>query len=127
MSDLSLQLQQAASQLSVHSYFDPALLEREQRLIFESGPRYVGHQLAVPHAGDYFALPQEAEGRALVRNAQGGVELLSNVCRHRQAVMLKGRGSLQSQGKGHAGGNIVCPLHRWTYSPKGELLGAPHF
>ena len=127
MSDLSLQLQQAASQLSVHSYFDPALLEREQRLIFESGPRYVGHQLAVPNEGDYFALPQEAQGRALVRHAQGGVELISNVCRHRQAVMLKGRGSLQGQGKGHAGGNIVCPLHRWTYSPKGELLGAPHF
>jgi choline monooxygenase len=127
MSDLSLQLQQAASQLPVQSYFDQALFEREMRLIFESGPRYVGHSLAVPNAGDYFALPQEADGRALVRNPQGQVELISNVCRHRQAVMLKGRGSLQGQGKGHAGGNIVCPLHRWTYSPKGELLGAPHF
>ncbi len=21
----------------------------------------------------------------------------------------------------------MCPLHRWTYSPQGELLGAPHF
>ncbi|QTD44542.1 aromatic ring-hydroxylating oxygenase subunit alpha [Ottowia testudinis] len=127
MSDLSLQLQQAASQLPVTSYFDQALFEREKRLIFESGPRYVGHSLAVPNPGDYFALPQEAEGRALARNRVGGVELISNVCRHRQAVMLKGRGSLQAQGKGHAGGNIVCPLHRWTYSPKGELLGAPHF
>ena len=127
MSDLSLQLQQAASQLPVQSYFDQALFEREMRLIFESGPRYVGHSLAVPNAGDYFALPQEADGRALVRNPQGQVELISNVCRHRQAVMLKGRGSLQGQGKGHAGGNIVCPLHRWTYSPQGELLGAPHF
>lgn len=127
MSDLSLQLQQAASQLPVPSYFDQALFEREQRLIFESGPRYVGHALAIPNAGDYFALPQEGEGRALVRNAQGQAELISNVCRHRQAIMLKGRGSLQGQGKGHAGGNIVCPLHRWTYSPQGELLGAPHF
>ena len=127
MSDLSLQFQQAASQLPVTSYFDQALFEREMRLIFESGPRYVGHSLAVPNPGDYFALPQEAEGRALVRNPQGGVELISNVCRHRQAVMLKGRGSLQTEAKGHAGGNIVCPLHRWTYSSKGELLGAPHF
>jgi phenylpropionate dioxygenase-like ring-hydroxylating dioxygenase large terminal subunit len=41
--------------------------------------------------------------------------------------MLKGRGNLLSEGKGHAGGNIVCPLHRWTYSTSGELLGAPHF
>jgi choline monooxygenase len=23
--------------------------------------------------------------------------------------------------------NIVCPIHRWTYDLKGELLGAPHF
>ena len=127
MSDLSLQLQQAASQLPVSSYFDEALFQRELDTIFKSGPRYVGHQLSVPHPGDYYALPQEGEGRARVRNAQGGIELVSNVCRHRQAVMLKGRGSLQGHGKGHAGGNIVCPLHRWTYSPGGELLGAPHF
>jgi phenylpropionate dioxygenase-like ring-hydroxylating dioxygenase large terminal subunit len=32
--------------------------------------------------------------------------------------MLGGRGNAQ---------NIVCPLHRWTYDLKGELLGAPHF
>lgn len=127
MSDLSLQLQQAASQLPVSSYFDDALFRRELDTIFQQGPRYVGHQLSVPEPGDYYALPQEGQGRALVRNAQGGIELVSNVCRHRQAVMLKGRGNLRANGKGHAAGNIVCPLHRWTYSPQGELLGAPHF
>jgi choline monooxygenase len=127
MSDLSLQLQQAASQLPVSTYFDEALFQRELNTLFRQGPRYVGHQLSVPNAGDYYALPHEGEGRALVRNAQGGVELVSNVCRHRQAVMLNGRGNLQTQQKGSAGGNIVCPLHRWTYSPDGQLLGAPHF
>ncbi|WP_137896782.1 aromatic ring-hydroxylating dioxygenase subunit alpha [Ramlibacter sp. 2FC] len=126
MSDLSLQLQQAASQLPVSSYFDEALHQRELKLLFQRGPRYVGHQLAVPEMGDYHALPQEGGGRALVRTPQG-VELISNVCRHRQAVMLKGRGSLHAEQKGSAGGNIVCPLHRWTYSPQGQLLGAPHF
>jgi choline monooxygenase len=126
MSDLSLQLQQAHSQLPVTSYFDEALFQRELETIFQQGPRYVGHQLAVPHVGDYYALPHEGEGRALVRSANG-VELVSNVCRHRQAVMLKGRGNLHTQAPGSAGGNIVCPLHRWTYAPSGELLGAPHF
>jgi choline monooxygenase len=126
MSDLSLQLQQAHSQLPVTSYFDEALFQRELETIFQQGPRYVGHQLAVPNVGDYYALPHEGEGRALVRSAKG-VELVSNVCRHRQAVMLKGRGSLNNQAPGSAGGNIVCPLHRWTYAPSGELLGAPHF
>ena len=127
MSDLSLQFQQAVSQLPVSSYFDAALFQQEKALLFDQGPRYVGHQLAVPEPGDYFALPQEGEGRALVRDQQGQLRLLSNVCRHRQAVMLRGRGSLQHQQPGSAGGNIVCPLHRWTYSPQGELLGAPHF
>ncbi|MDP2064600.1 MAG: aromatic ring-hydroxylating dioxygenase subunit alpha [Burkholderiaceae bacterium] len=125
MSDLSLQLQQATSQLPVSSYFDEALFQREMATIFQQGPRYVGHELAVPNVGDYHALPQEGEGRALVRTPQG-VQLISNVCRHRQAVMLRGRGTLAGA-QAPSGGHIVCPLHRWTYAPGGQLLGAPHF
>ena len=125
MSDLSLQLQQASGQLPVTSYFDDALYQREMALLFQQGPRYVGHALAVPEVGDFMALPQEHEGRALVRNAQG-IELISNICRHRQAVMLKGRGNLNDPARA-MGGNIVCPLHRWTYDTNGQLLGAPHF
>jgi choline monooxygenase len=129
MSDLSLQLQQAASQLPVSSYFDEALFRREMDVIFQRGPRYIGHQLAVPNEGDYHTLPQEGDGRALLRTPRG-VELISNVCRHRQAVILKGRGSILDSPS--SGGNIVCPLHRWTYSggngsKAGTLLGAPHF
>ncbi len=128
MSDLSLQLQQAASQLPVSSYFDEALFRRELDVLFQCS-RYVGHELWVPGDSDYYALPQESGGRALLRTPRG-VELISNVCRHRQAVILKGRGSLGPDSG--AGGNIVCPLHRWTYSaggasPAGKLLGAPHF
>jgi len=121
MSDLSITSQALArprTQLGVASYFDAELYRREQEVLIRPGPRYLGHALALPEVGDHYALPQEHEGRALVRTASG-IELLSNVCRHRQAVMLRGRG--------HTGSNIVCPLHRWTYSPKGELLGAPHF
>jgi len=121
MSDLRVtpsQLERSRSQLSVGSYFDPQLFERELDRLFRNGPRYVGHELAVPEVGDYHALPQEGEGRALVRTPQG-VELISNVCRHRQSVMLRGRGNTRSA--------IVCPLHRWTYDLKGQLIGAPHF
>jgi choline monooxygenase len=122
MSDLSITLEaleRARSQLSVSTYFDEDLFRREQELIFQHGPRYLAHELAIPEIGDYYALPQEGEGRVLVRAPDGGVELLSNVCRHRQAVMLKGRGQTAA--------NIVCPLHRWTYGLDGKLLGAPHF
>ena len=121
MSDLSVSLQaleRSRAQLPVSSYFDVGLFETEQSRIFKAHPRYLGHSLSVPEVGDYQALTHEGEGRVLVRNAQG-VQLLSNVCRHRQAVMLKGRG--------HTGSHIVCPLHRWTYSNQGQLVGAPHF
>jgi choline monooxygenase len=96
MSDLSLQLQQAQSQLPVSSYFDEALFAREMEILFRGGPRYVGHSLAVPSVGDFHTLPQESHGRALLRTSRG-VELLSNVCRHRQAVILQGRGRLPPQ------------------------------
>ncbi len=132
MSDLSLQLQQAHSQLPVSSYFDTAVFGREQAAIFQATPRYVGHQLAIPALGDYHVLPQEGGGRVLIQTPQGP-QLISNVCRHRQAMMLKGRGNLSDTQAGSAGGNLVCPLHRWTYSggasgqPAGTLIGAPHF
>lgn len=119
MSDLGSRnkLARATSQLPVSAYFDTALLAQEKALLFAQGPGYIGHQLMVPNVGDYYALESEHQGRILVHNQQG-IELLSNVCRHRQAIMLNGRGNSK---------NIVCPLHRWTYDLKGELLGAPHF
>jgi choline monooxygenase len=129
MSDLSLRLQQAHSQLPVSSYFDEALFAHELKSIFQTGPRYVGHELAVPNVGDYHTLAHEGEGRALVRTPTG-VELISNVCRHRQAIILKGAGQLpgaNDRATTPNAGQIVCPLHRWTYDSHGQLIGAPHF
>ena len=110
-------LRRAASQLPVSWYCDPATFEAEQRHLFARAPGYAGHELMVPNAGDYCALATRDNAQALVRNGEG-VELISNICRHRQAIMLQGRGNAA---------NIVCPIHRWTYDLRGELLGAPHF
>jgi phenylpropionate dioxygenase-like ring-hydroxylating dioxygenase large terminal subunit len=119
MSDLSSAaiLNRTSPQLPVHWYFDPAVYEVEQRLLFQDGPGYIGHELMVPNAGDYQVLDRLDGAGVLVRNG-AEVELLSNICRHRQAIILKGRGSAR---------NIVCPLHRWTYGLDGKLLGAPRF
>ena len=58
------------------------------------------------------------DAQMLVRNADG-VELLSNICRHRQARHAQRAAATRR--------NIVCPLHRWTYDLKGELLGRAAF
>ena len=119
MSDLAIpqHLKPAHAQLPVSWYFDPEIFALEKKKLFDAAAGYVGHELMVPNAGDYHTLDWLDNAKMLVRNASG-VELLSNVCRHRQAIMLEGRGNTQ---------NIVCPLHRWTYDLRGELLGAPHF
>jgi choline monooxygenase len=110
-------LKPAQSQLPVAWYFDTEVFAREAQRLFRAGPNYVGHELMVPAVGDYHTLAWMDHAKMLVRDASG-VSLLSNVCRHRQSIMLEGRGNAAS---------IVCPLHRWTYDLKGELLGAPHF
>jgi len=107
----------SAAQLPVHAYLDESILRQELASCFRHGPGYVGHKAMVPEVGSYTTLAHEDHGRVLVREA-GGVQLLSNICRHRQAIMLEGQGQTES---------IVCPLHRWTYDLRGELVGAPHF
>jgi len=110
-------LQPNATQLPVTWYFDDRVFELEKKLLFDTGPGYVGHELMVPEPGDYQSLAWRDHGQVLIRNNKG-VQLLSNVCRHRQSLLLQGRGNVQ---------NIVCPVHRWTYDIEGHLLGAPHF
>ncbi|MSP98064.1 MAG: aromatic ring-hydroxylating dioxygenase subunit alpha [Betaproteobacteria bacterium] len=123
MSDIASvgRLKPSSAQLPVSWYLDPEVFALEKKLLFDAGPNYAGHALMVPNPGDFRTLEWMDHAKVLVRNAaagDGSVRLLSNVCRHRQAIMLEGRGNTE---------NIVCPLHRWTYDLEGELLGAPHF
>ncbi len=104
-------------QLPIDWYLNPGILEVEKKVLFDQGPGYIGHEVMVPEIGDYYVLEWLKSAKVLVRN-EHGIELISNICRHRQARILEGRGNTKS---------IVCPLHRWTYALDGALLGAPHF
>ena len=69
-------------------YFDEGIFAREMKRMFQPGPNYVGHELMVPAVGDYHTLAWMDDAKVLVRNAEG-VALLSNVCRHRQSILLE--------------------------------------
>jgi phenylpropionate dioxygenase-like ring-hydroxylating dioxygenase large terminal subunit len=116
-SNLDPALVSRTAPLPVSWYLDPSWLQREMLLLFDRGPNYAGHTLMVPQPGDFMTLPGMDERKVLVHGPQG-VRLMSNVCRHRQARLLGGRGNTP---------NIVCPVHRWTYDLGGRLLGAPDF
>lgn len=107
----------SAYQLPIDWYVSPDIYALEIKHLFTLAPRYIGHALMVPNAGDFHTLQWQDEAKALV-NQDGHVRLISNVCRHRQAIMLNGKGNTKQ---------IVCPLHRWTYDLNGKLLGAPLF
>jgi len=104
--------QPSIAQLSVSWYVDPAIYAIEQKLLFPQASRYVGHELMVPNRGDYYALDWINNAKALVHKNHG-IELISNVCRHRQALMLNGKGHSQ---------RIVCPLHRWMHTQLDSYL-----
>jgi phenylpropionate dioxygenase-like ring-hydroxylating dioxygenase large terminal subunit len=119
MSDIAstARLTPANSQFPVSWYFDEKIFELEKKRLFDAGPGYVGHELMVPEVGSYRSMEWLDHAGLLLRGAEG-VSQLSNICRHRQAIMLQGAGKTD---------NIVCPIHRWTYDQQGTLLGAPHF
>jgi phenylpropionate dioxygenase-like ring-hydroxylating dioxygenase large terminal subunit len=103
--------------LPISWYFDPEILEIERQKLFGAGPTYAGHTSLVARDGDYVALGGLQFGNLLVRH-NGKPQLVSNVCRHRQAQMLTGSGHVK---------NIVCPVHNWAYDLNGCQLAAPHF
>jgi choline monooxygenase len=103
--------------LPVSWYFDPEILEMERRELFGAGPTYAAHVSQLKNDGDYTVLGGQQQGRVAVRH-EGRVQLLSNICRHRQAELLSGCGHAK---------NIVCPIHNWAYDLDGCQLAAPHF
>lgn len=103
--------------LPVSWYFDSDILEIERQSLFAAGPTYSGHSSLVRTDGDYAVLGGQQAGRLLVRH-DGRPQLISNVCRHRQAQMLCGTGHVK---------NVVCPVHNWAYDLNGRQVAAPHF
>jgi phenylpropionate dioxygenase-like ring-hydroxylating dioxygenase large terminal subunit len=52
----------------------------------------------------------------VLRDQDGRMRAMSNVCRHRMSTLLEGRGNTRA---------IVCPYHAWTYATDGRLLALP--
>jgi choline monooxygenase len=102
--------------ISIKHYFDQAIYVKEQDKLFDGGKKYCGHISMVPEIGSYQVLPWN-QGEYIYHDEEG-YWLMSNVCAHRQALILKGNGVAHS---------IVCNLHGWTYAKDGTLLGAPKF
>lgn len=97
-------------------YTSPEFLEQEQRHIFARDWICAGRAETLPSPGDYLTLKLAGEPIIVLRDREGQLRAMSNVCRHRMSTLLEGRGHTRS---------IVCPYHAWTYNLDGSLRGAP--
>ena len=97
-------------------YRDPEVYETEVRRIFMRSWLYVGHQSQVPGRGDYFLFEIAGESVIVIRDAEGGINAMMNVCRHRGSRIC-------DQPTGHES-RLVCRYHGWTYGLDGGLRAA---
>ncbi len=97
-------------------YTSAEVLAAEQARIFARQWICLGRASTLAKPGDY--LTDEIAGQPILvlRDKDGEIHGMSNVCLHRMSTLMEGRGNVRT---------IVCPYHAWTYSLDGSLRGAP--
>jgi phenylpropionate dioxygenase-like ring-hydroxylating dioxygenase large terminal subunit len=100
-------------------YTDPDRFEREVRLLFRDGPVFFALSAALPNPGDYQADTVGGVPLVVVRQRDGSLRAMVNVCRHRGApVVAPGSGGEEAR-------SFTCPYHGWVYGTDGALKGRP--
>ncbi len=102
--------------LPPRAYTDPAAFERERASIFRRDWVCVARSSQLPGPGSYVAADVLDQPVLVIRDGNGEVRALSNVCLHRSMPLVSGTGSTRW---------IVCPYHRWSYDRDGSLHTAP--
>lgn len=97
-------------------YTSPEFCEAELQRIFARDWYCVGRADALKAPGSYVTADLAGQPILVLRDNDGALRAMSNVCLHRMSTLLEGRGTTRS---------IVCPYHAWTYSLDGSLRGAP--
>lgn len=97
-------------------YTSPEFAKAEVEHIFAKDWLSAGRADALKNPGDYLTMTIAGEPIVILRDREGTLRGMSNVCRHRMSTILDGRGNVRS---------IVCPYHAWTYNLDGTLRGAP--
>ncbi|MCV2887792.1 aromatic ring-hydroxylating oxygenase subunit alpha [Ruegeria aquimaris] len=97
-------------------YTSQAFLNEELEHIFRKDWYCIGRADALAKPGDYATCDLAGQPIAVLRDKDGALRAVSNVCLHRMSTLLHGRGNTRA---------IVCPYHAWTYNLDGSLRGAP--
>ena len=97
-------------------YTEQSFVDAELEQIFRKDWYCVGRADALSKPGDYVSCELADQPIVVLRDRDGDLRAMSNVCLHRMSTLLQGRGNTKT---------IVCPYHAWTYNLDGRLRGAP--
>lgn len=97
-------------------YTSPEFYEFERRAIFRREWLCVGRADQLAEPGDFRCVTIAGEPLIAARDQDGGLRVMSAVCRHRGMVLAEGSGNCR---------RFTCPYHHWSYGLDGQLLGAP--
>lgn len=106
----------AATAFPPAMFTDPEVYRLECSSVFTRSWLPIAHVSDLAAPGSFVSTTIADEPLAVVRRADGSLGALANVCRHRNATMLDGRGTAKV---------IQCPYHLWTYRLDGTLAVAP--
>ena len=91
--------------------------EELERFFYRKHWCYVGLEAEIPNAGDFKRTVVGERSVVMVRDADGQINVVENVCAHRGVQFCRERHG-NTQG-------FVCPYHQWSYTLQGDLQGVP--
>lgn len=95
-------------------YSSDAVYRAEIEKVWRRGWLFVGHSCEIRHPGEYLTFTVENESLIVIRDDDGHVNALWNVCRHRGTQLCgEERGAAM---------RLVCPYHQWAYDRDGSLI-----
>lgn len=111
---------QGTSRIPFMAYTEAEQHKRElERFFYKSHWCYVGLEAEVPNPGDFKRTAVGERSVIMVRDAEGAIRVVENVCAHRGMQFCRERHGNRKDG------GFTCPYHQWNYTLKGELQGVP--
>ena len=106
------------SKIPFSVYTSDELHRRElDRFFYRKHWSYVGLEAEIPNPGDFKRTVVGERSVLLVRDKQGAIHVVENVCAHRGMQFCRERHGNRSE--------FTCPYHQWSYTLSGDLQGVP--
>ena len=95
-------------------YCDALIYRADIERIWRRGWLFAGHSCQIPDPGDFFTLEVGDDSLIVIRDDDGIINTMYNVCRHRGTLLCEQESGQLSR--------FVCPYHQWTYARNGALV-----